>query len=94
MEPQAHGPRRTARTPSRGGLGRPSHRRLATKSHCFTEFYLRQKCHCSPRGLERIVLTVTRYDRCTRNAVPAGHLRREYPMRGEDSNHRAARRWH
>src|SRR6266550_743338 len=61
-----------------------------TKSHRFIEFYVQQKCHCSPRGLERIVLTVTRYDRCTRNAVPAGHLRREYPMRGEDSNHRAA----
>src|SRR6266403_1037116 len=42
-----------------------------TKSHRFIEFYLQQKCHCSPRGLERIVLTVARYDRCTRNAVPA-----------------------
>jgi hypothetical protein len=32
------------------------------KSIRFREFYLQQKCHCSRRALERIVLTVTRYD--------------------------------
>jgi hypothetical protein len=91
MELQAHAPRRTDGAPSRTSLGRPSHRRL---TQCKSHSFMHKRMSLQPPQPWAYSFKRNRYDGCTRNAVPAGHLCREYPMRGENSNHTAARRWH